>query len=203
VVSVAVLVVVVAGPASRSQHDRPVQRCDMSCLRASPCLASFFLAIAPGCGSSPSEQATSDAALPITDISGWYQVTSDLEGSCGATKPSSLGPAYIWAERRQDTFIVRACTTAASADCTGTLFYDFTQSIDGGMAAEGGSAFYSAGCTLTYERAEARLAGSNLTVRSLKYSTNQDLAQTACTLAAARALTQPCTYEVDLTASRL
>ena len=175
----------------------------MSRLCAVPCLALLALAVAPGCGGDSSAQSPSDAALPIVDISGWYQVTSDLEGSCGSTKPYTLGPAYVWVERRGSTFVARACAGNISADCTGTLFYDFTQPIDGGMAAEGGSAFYSAGCTLSWERAEARLAGSNLSAKSLRYSVNQDIPQGDCTLAAARALTQPCTYEIDLTASRL
>ena len=173
----------------------------MSRLRPILCLA--ILAVAPACGSGGAGGATSDAALPGTDISGWYQVASDLEGSCGSTKPFSLAPAYVWVERRQDTFVVRACTGTTSADCTGTLFYDFTQPIENGMAAQGGGAFYSAGCTLSWERAEATLSGSNLSVKSLRYSTNQDIAESACTAAAASALTQPCTYEVDLTATRL
>ncbi len=175
----------------------------MSRLRAVLCLAILVLVVAPGCGGDSPVESAPDAALPIVDISGWYQVTSDLEGSCGSATPYTLGPAYVWVERRSSTFVVRACTGTTSTDCTGTLFYDFTQPIDGGMAAEGGSAFYSAGCTLSWERAEARLLGSNLSVKSLRYSVNQDIPQSDCTLAAARALTEPCTYEVDLTASRL
>jgi hypothetical protein len=166
-------------------------------------LALLVFAVAPGCGSSGTTETPADAALPITDISGWYQVTSDLEGDCGSPKPSSLAPAYVWVERRQNTFIVRACAGTASADCTGTLFYDFTQPIENGMAAEGGSAFYSAGCTLNWERAEATLAESTLSVKSLRYSINQNIAESACTLAAASQLTQPCSYEVDLSATRL
>jgi hypothetical protein len=99
--------------------------------------------------------------------------------------------------------VFHACQGTTSADCTGTLFYDFTRPISGGMAAEGGSAFYSAGCTLSYERAEATLVGSGLSVKSLRYSVNQDIPQGACTMAAARELAQPCTYEVDLSAVRL
>ena len=175
----------------------------MSRPRAVPCLAILVLGFVPGCGGDSSAQSPSDAGLPIVDISGWYQVTSHLQGSCGSTQPYTLGPAYVWVEGRGSTFVARACTGNTSADCTGTLFYDFTRPIDGGMAAEGGSAFYSAGCTLSWERAEARLAGNILSVHSLRYSVNQDIPQSDCTTTAARALTEPCTYEVDLTASRL
>ena len=167
-------------------------------------LAVLILAPIPGCGTSAEKEATiPDAGSQVTDISGWYQVTSDLEGDCGATKPYSLAPTYVWVERRQDTFYVRPCSGTATTDCTGELFYDFTQPIDNGMSAEGGSAFYSAGCTLSYERAQATLAGSVLSVMSLKYSINQNISQSDCTLAAASQLTQPCTYEIDLAAARL
>ena len=158
-----------------------------------------------GCGSGGTTraEATPDASVPTTDISGWYQVTSDLEGDCGSPQPFSLAPAYVWVERRQSTFTIRACSGTATADCTGTLFYDFTQPIDNGWAAEGGSAFYSAGCTLSWERSQATLVGSELGVKSLRYSINESIPQSQCVLAAASALTQPCTYEVDLAATRL
>jgi hypothetical protein len=171
--------------------------------RAKGVLVAFV--VVAGCGSSgTSPDSPSDAATsPVTDISGWFRVTSDLEGTCGAPTASSLGPAYVWVERRQDTFVVHACGGTTAADCTGTLFYDFTKPIANGMAAEGGSAFYSAGCTLSYERAEAVLLGNDWQATSLRYSTNRDLPQEQCTLAAASALTAPCTFEVDLSATRL
>jgi hypothetical protein len=159
---------------------------------------------AAGCGSNnttPTDQP--DAAVAQTDISGFYQVASDLEGACGATVASTLAPAYVWVERLQSTFYVHVCSGTTSSTCTGTLFYDFTKPVDGGSAAEGGTAFFSAGCTLTYERATATLSGTTLTVKSLKYSTNTNVSQSECTLDAARALTGPCTYEIDLTATRI
>jgi hypothetical protein len=155
------------------------------------------------CGGGGSGETSPDAAVAETDISGWYRVTSDLEGTCGAPVASSLAPAYLWVERLQSTFYVRPCSGTATSDCPGTLFYDFTRPIDGGWAAEGGSAFFSAGCTLTYERATATLSGAELSARSLKYSINKNVPQSECTMAAARALTEPCTYEIDLRASRL
>jgi hypothetical protein len=157
--------------------------------------------VAFGCGNEDSG-GTPDATVAATDLSGWYEVTSDLEGACGAPAASSLAPAYLWVERRQSTFVIHACSGTATTDCTGTLFYDFTTPVAGGATAEGGSAFFSAGCTLTYERATATLSGSVLTVKSLKLSTHEEAAQGDCTLAAARTLTGPCTYEVDLTATR-
>jgi len=156
-----------------------------------------------GSGGATTADTTPDASIPTTDISGWYQVTSDLEGDCGSPTPFSLAPAYVWVERRQNTFYVRACSGTATADCTGTLFYDFTQPIENGWAAEGGTAFYSAGCTLSWERDQATLAGSQLSVKSLRISIDQDIPQSQCVLTAASALTQPCSYEVDLTATRL
>ena len=162
-----------------------------------------LLLVAFGCGSNGSSTASPDASAATTDISGWYQVTSDRRGTCGSPTTYSLSSPYLWVERLQDTFYVRPCTGTEKSNCTGTLFYDFTQPIDNGWSAEGGSAFFSAGCTLTYERATATLAGTELSLQSLKYSINQDIPQSACTLAAARQLAGPCTYETDLTASRL
>jgi hypothetical protein len=162
-----------------------------------------FLLLAVACGSGGGGGTTADPTPTEVDISGWYQVTSDLEGDCGATKPFSLAPAYIWVERRMSTFYIRPCTGPATTDCKGTLFYDFTQPIENGWSAEGGSAFFSAECTLKIERAQATLVGNELHVKSLTNSINKDIPQSDCNMAAARALTQPCTYEVDLTATRL
>jgi hypothetical protein len=75
------------------------------------------------------------------------------------------------------------------------------QSTATGSKAEGGSAFYSAGCTLSYERAETR--GQRARYQSLRNKVTNDVAQTACTLDAAKMLTGPCVYEVDLVANRL
>jgi hypothetical protein len=69
--------------------------------------------------------------------------------------------------------------------------------------AEGGSAFYSADCTLSWERTEAILAGAELQVASLRYSVVETIPEPECTLEAAAALAEPCTYEVEITATRL
>ena len=179
----------------------------MGRLRCDVVISVLLLALGGGCSSSSGAGESSpdafDVSVPITDISGWYQVTSDLEGTCGAPVASSLAPAYVWIERLQNTFYVHACSGTATSDCTGTMFYDFTKPIDNGLTAEGGTAFFSAGCTLSYERATATLVGTILSVKSLKYSVNQNMVQSACTLDAARALTDPCTYEIDLSASRI
>jgi hypothetical protein len=175
----------------------------MGRVRRDAASAAWVFLLGAGCGGGSSPEALPDSAAALTDISGWYQVTTDLEGACGAPTASSLAPAYVWVERLQSTFYVHACSATAPSDCTGTMFYDFTKPIDTGLTAEGGGAFFSAGCTLTYERATATLAGDVLSVRSLKYSINESVPQSECTLAAARALTGPCTYEIDLTASRI
>jgi hypothetical protein len=167
--------------------------------------------VAAGCGGgsssagpSDADAATSDMASPSIDISGWYQVTSFTEGACGAPTAVSFGPAFVWVERRMSTFVFHACSGSTEADCTGTLFYDFTQPIDRGWAAEGGSGFYSAGCTLTFERAQATLNGIELRAQSLRVSTvTNDLTASSCTVEAARMVTAPCTFETDLVATRL
>jgi hypothetical protein len=172
-------------------------------LRA-PCGVLLGVFLASGCGSSGSGGELPDAAVAGTDISGWYQVTADLEGPCGAPAANSLpAPAYLWVERRQNIFSIFSCSGSAVADCAGSLFYDFVTPVDGGWSGEGGVAFFSADCTLTWQCATATLSGSVLTVKSLKYSLNQDVGQSECTLTAARALTGPCTYEIELTAERI
>ena len=148
-------------------------------------------------GSSP------EAAVALTDVSGWYQVTSDLAGACGMTSPSAFPIAYVWVERAQNTFTFHVCTGPTEAECTGTEFYDFTTPIENGVSAEGGSAFFSAGCTLTVERATLTLVGTQLHAHSLRDQTNMDLPESQCTLDAALMLTMPCTYETDIQATRL
>jgi hypothetical protein len=144
-----------------------------------------------------------EAAVPLTDVSGWYQVTSDLSGPCGMTTTSPFPIPYVWVERAQSTFIFHVCTGTTEADCTGTEFYDFTTPIENGLSAQGGSAFFSAGCTLTVERATLTLVGTQLHAHSLKDQANMDLPESQCTLDAALMLTTPCTYEMDILATRL
>jgi hypothetical protein len=171
----------------------------------------LFTAVA-GCGggggpamppTDASGQMTPDASGAITDVSGWYQVTSNVAGPCGMTKTDPVPIDYVWVERLQNTFIFHVCSGTTEATCTGTLFYDFTTPIPDGLSAKGGEAFFSAGCTLTDERDTLTLIGNELHVHSLEYSVNQDLPESQCTLDAAEALTTPCTYETDVRATRL
>jgi hypothetical protein len=164
----------------------------------------FLLAAAlVGCGSN-SPTATPDGSTPqITDVSGWYQVTSDLAGPCGATTTDPVPVQYVWMERLQNTFYFNVCSGPTQAECTGSLFYDFITPIPNGMSAEGGTAFYSAGCTLSWERTQLTLVGDQLTAHSLKYSVTDTRAQEQCTLDAASMLTSPCTYQIDITATAI
>jgi hypothetical protein len=155
-----------------------------------------------GCGSN-SPTATPDGSLPITDVSGWYQVTSDMAGPCGATTTDPVPISYIWMERLQNTFYFHVCSGPTEAECTGTLFYDFISPIENGLSAEGGIASYGAGCTLTWERTELTLIGDQLMAHSLKYSLLDTRAQEQCTLEAASMLKGPCTYQIDITATAL
>jgi hypothetical protein len=119
------------------------------------------------------------------------------------TKASVIAGTYAFVERNQNTFVWRVCSGPTMDKCTGTLFYDFDKPIDHGLSAEGGTASFSAGCTLRWERADATLAGTELHVRSLENSINKEIPQADCTLAAARMLTGPCVYEINLVATRL
>jgi hypothetical protein len=119
------------------------------------------------------------------------------------TMPFTLGSPYLWVEHQTGRYVVHACNGTTAADCTGTYFNDFTQPIDNGWRAEGATDFFSAGCTLSLERTDVTLAGTELHASSLTYRSNQDIPQTACTLAAARALTDPCVREVDIRATRI
>jgi hypothetical protein len=153
-----------------------------------------------GGGASPG----ADAASRV-DIAGWYRVTSDRGGPCGATLApvaAVLSPPYVRVDARQDIFILRTCQGQADADCKGTRFYDFTTPITDGWSAAGGSAFFSAGCTLVWERASATLHGSELRVRSQRNEAHNDGPQSQCTLAAAEAVTA-CKSEAEMIATRL
>jgi hypothetical protein len=170
---------------------------------ASGVRALLVAAVVAGCGGGGMSMSTPDGSVQITDVSGWYQVTSDLAGPCGAPTPSSIPVAFVWMERLQNTFYFNVCSGPTEAECTGSLFYDFTTPIENGLSAEGGTAFYSAGCTLTIERTQLTLIGDQLTAHSLKYSINDSRPQSECTLDAARMLQSPCTYQNDIAATRL
>src|SRR5262245_30875981 len=170
-------------------------------------LASLVAVGVVACGSN-SPTATPDGSTPqITDVSGWYQVTSDMAGPCGAPTANPLPVQYVWMERLQNTFYFNVCTGPTEAECTGTLFYDFKSPIENGLTADGGTAFYSAGCTLTWEHTQLTLIADTLTAHSLKYSVTDTRAQEQCILEAAAMLPtldpSPCTYQHDITATRL
>ncbi len=146
-----------------------------------------------------------DAPSSVPDISGWYSVTSALAGSCGSPTTDTLARPFVYVERLQNTFYVRGCAaTMDLASCTGTLTYDLTTPIAGGVAGEGGSAFFSAGCTLSYEHSTAVLTGATLTVHTKVFGVLGDttITQPQCTLAKAQALTGPCTSERTLTLAK-
>ena len=170
--------------------------------------ALFLLLVgcAAGCGgvtTAANPDGAADKGVTTTDISGWFAVTSYDTGACGATMPSNLGSPYAWVEHQVSRYVVHACNGTTEADCTGTYFYDFTQPIENGWHAEGAIAFFSAGCTLTVERTDLTVIGDALAAKSLEVQINQDIPQAQCTLGAAYALTSPCTYEVDMTGTRL
>jgi hypothetical protein len=183
----------------------------MSSTRPAVALLLVVFVLASGCGGGTtatppvdgSVSTGTDTGAPITDVSGWYQVTSDVEGPCGMTKDAPFPLTYVWIERLQNTFIFHVCGGQTEAQCTGTEFYDFTTPIENGLSAQGGGAAFSAGCTLTVERTTLTLVGNRLHAHSLKDSTNVDIPKGQCTLEAAEALTTPCTYEVDVQAMRL
>jgi hypothetical protein len=156
-----------------------------------------------GCGKEAGKTPETPEAGQLTDISGWFAVTTYDTGPCGMTAPSNLGSPYVWIEQQGSRYVVRACNGTTEADCTGTYFYDFTQPIENGWHAEGGGAFFSAGCTLTFERADLTVVGNDLHATSRTYQINQNVPQEECTLGAARALTSPCTHEEAMTGTRL
>jgi hypothetical protein len=160
---------------------------------------------AAGCGGSAATANVDGAAetAPTTDVSGWFAVTRYDTGACGMTTPSNLGSPYVWVEHQVSRYVVRACNGTTAAECTGTYFYDFTQPIENGWHADGAIAFFSAGCTLTAERTDLTVIGDALAAKSLQVQINQDIPEAQCTLDAAYALTAPCTYEVDMSGTRL
>jgi hypothetical protein len=166
--------------------------------------AVLLAAALAGCGSNL-PTATPDGSTQITDVSGWYQVTSDMAGPCGATTAAPLPISYVWMQRLQNTFYFKVCSGPTEAECTGSLFYDFVSPIPNGLSAEGGIASFGAACVLTWERTQLTLIGDQLMANSLKYSVTDTRAQEQCTLEAASMIKDPdnCTYQHDITATRL
>ena len=172
-------------------------------------VAGVVLAIVgPGCnsgGDGGGSPPGADAAPPGVDIGGWYRVTSDLAGPCSMTKPVAaiLSPPYLYVDPRTSSgFIVRTCRSQAASDCPGTRYYDFTTPIADGWSAEGGTAFFSAGCTLVWERTTATLSGSELRIQSRSNEVHREVPQSQCNLTAAEAVTE-CKSEEAMTATRL
>lgn len=165
-----------------------------------------FVGLGAGCGGGATATANPDGAADTastTDVSGWFAVTAYNTGACGMTMPSNLGSPYVWIEHQVIRYVVHACSGTTEADCTGTYFYDFTQPIENGWHASGAIALFSAGCSLTVERIDLTVVGDELHAHSLEVQTNEDIPQAQCVIDAAYALTAPCTYEVDMTGTRL
>ena len=165
----------------------------------------IFASLTAACGGGGGDGDSIDAPPSVTDISGWYSVTTALAGPCGSPTTDTLARPFVYVERLQNTFYVRGC--AASMDmssCPGTLTYDLNTPIAGGLAGEGGSAFFSAGCTLSYERSTAILAGATLTLSTKVFGVLGDttITQPQCTLEKAKSLTAPCTSERTLTLAK-
>ena len=159
-----------------------------------------------GCGSDGQKMVMNHDAGPdvaMTDISGWFMQTSYETGACDMTQPSTLGSPFIWVEHQMNRYVVHACTGSTEADCTGTYFYDFTQPIENGWHAEGGTALFSQGCTLTVERTDLTVIGNDLRATSFTVQVNKDIMEAQCTVDAALALTSSCTYQVAMNGTRL
>src|SRR4051812_11050355 len=121
-------------------------RAKLRAMIATRAAATALLVFTVGCSSSDGAtpanadgaidtRSSPDASSQTTDISGWYQVTADVEGACGATMPSTLGSPYLWVEHQGSRYVVRACNGTTASDCTGTYFNDFTQPIENGWSA--------------------------------------------------------------------
>jgi hypothetical protein len=162
-----------------------------------------------GCGGDvpPSRDSPAgvDAAAARADLVGWYKVTSDVSGPCGTTpKPVAdiLVPPFLFLDARQEGFVVRTCRSHAESDCPGSRFYDFMTPIANGWSAAGGSAFFSAGCTLVWESTQATLSGTELRIKSRRNEVVRDVPEGQCNLTAAAAVTE-CKYEEEIVATRL
>jgi hypothetical protein len=179
------------------------QQCDCTLCYASAMHRQRFkivlaaIGVIPACGNSR-ESASVDATPAVTDISGWYDVISNVGGACGMTTPDPLPPKFVWIDRLQNTFYVKYCQMPNSqSSCGGSAFPDLNQLTDLGVSGRGGSAFFSAGCSLSSDHVTATTSAAGLVIKSLTVSILGDttIAESKCTLAAAYALTAPCTAE--------
>lgn len=143
----------------------------------------FVLAVVAGC--------TSDV-----DLTGVYQVTSDVESSpCGADAPVAMPPPYVrWS---QDSFLgtdfwgYAECTDAAGMVCNGgpSLFGNpLSEPTDDGwrgeviQASNGGDS----NCVLGYTLGVATLTGTKLVYEQTEYSGMITTPPDKCTTDAAK-----------------
>lgn len=151
------------------------------------------------CGGGDSEGEGTDAAPKSIDITGQYANVALESGPCGATAPSTLAPPFLTVDSLQTTYYVRSCQTLGETDCP-SIYYDFNTPIENGWSAEGGSAFFSSECTLSWERSDATLINGIFSVHTLRYQATGSVSEADCTLRSAEALTT-CSSESLLTAT--
>lgn len=165
-------------------------------------VTSLFLAlVACGGGDDDDGDDATDGPPAETDIGGWYAVVSHQGGECGGLlSDTAFPPTHLFVEEAYGVFIVRYCDGTVLADCHATPYYDFDQPITDGWAAEGGSAAFSASCTLSWQRATATLRDGELLIRAHDYMAIVEIPQEQCTLEAAAVLTEPCSYEIQVRA---
>jgi len=152
--------------------------------------------------SQTADQSQATDGPQATDVSGWFRVTSYAIGACGTTTASSLGPAYLWVESQTSAYVVHDCATMNTADCT-TYAYPFSQPIPNGWRAHGAIAFHNGSCSLVDERTDLVVNGADLQSTMRRYQASQQIPEAQCTPDAAYALTDSCTFETDLTGTRL
>jgi hypothetical protein len=155
------------------------------------------------CGGDGDDAADPDAAPDTVDVGGVYEVTTALAGDCDDPEAMVDPPTHIWMEPFDDIFYLRYCSgTDTGSDCYATPFYDFTAPLADGWSSGGGSAAYSGQCTLAWTDATVTLTGDALRVEARSVLLIDDRAEADCTLAAADALTSPCSSvtEIDATA---
>lgn len=155
------------------------------------------------CGGDDDDAAGPDAAPEGPALAGWYMVTSHETGECGAMVPAAelIRADYLLVETLQTTHYVRFCTGTTEDSCNSGPYYDFNEPIANGMHGEGGTSFYSAVCTLAWERADLVLSNGQLDVSSRRFEIISDtIADSDCNLRAAEMLAGPCTYETQVIA---
>jgi hypothetical protein len=135
------------------------------------------------------------------NFDGWYEVETATQGACDADLEPADRPTHLFVEEASDGYVIRFCEGSAEDDCYARPFYDFVTSIDDGWAADGGSATYSAGCSLSAAHATAVLDGDTLTVHERSYLVFDFRPQEECTEEIALALEEPCVAEIAVTAT--